>query len=784
MAHPLPPNHVDDLPEFEPAQPEDSKEEEFEEDEEEMEANMDMDNDEAMDGPEIIHPYEEVDPLNPPPPGSDSEPEDMIVPTSRPTLQLLPHIRRFSCKFYVIEGSSFDASIANHLKVFTPGPLGKDVNALYYKIEVQELKEDDVRKENKRLKMMLGSAEDCIRPYDATAIPIAHVVAEIQIFLLPLMIKLLMRRLHHLSHKEPLLVTFSSNAEGNDEGPTGGTRGPAGAPAVWECSFAGHIKCNPTSFYGTKGAVELCRSGLWWNSQVATLGFENANRTTWTKLKRLMMEEFCPAKEIQRMEHELWNLKHKKIKAYIRGLSDNIKGEVTSLKLANLNKSVRMAHSLMEQKVQAKAEREAKRKKRKWENFQGGNNYHHNQQNNKNNYRDNTCQHQQNNQRQGNARAMTTAQNKGTEQAGPALNCNRYGVCHFVHCLIKCNKRRKIGHKARDCRGKVVSTVEFRIELVPGSAPVARAPYRLAPSKMKELVGQLQDLFEKGFICPSSSPWGASVLFVKKKDGSFCMCIDYRELKRLIVKNRYPLQRINDLFDQLQGSSVYSKIDLRSSYHQLHVREEDIPITAFRTRMDWLVERNVVIVCGKKVVHIPVKNKTLVVEGDRVTQKEPADRSLKDVPIIRDFPEVFPDDLPRLPPPQQVEFRIELMPRAAPVARAPYRLEPSEMKELVRQLQDKGVHVDPAKIEAIRNWAAATTPTKKCLADENLVILLNEIWLDDKLHFVEEPVEIVDQEVKQLKHSYIPVIKVHWNSQRGPEFTCVCSSIREQAKSR
>ncbi|GKG15088.1 putative reverse transcriptase domain-containing protein, partial [Tanacetum coccineum] len=117
-----------------------------------------------------------------------------------------------------------------------------------------------------------------------------------------------------------------------------------------------------------------------------------------------------------------------------------------------------------EQKVQAKAEREAKRKKRKWENFQGGNNnrnnYHHNQQNNKNNYRDNTCQHQQNNQRQGNARAMTTAQNKGIEQAGPTLNCNCYGVCHFVHCPIKCNKRGKIGHKARDCRGKVVSTGE------------------------------------------------------------------------------------------------------------------------------------------------------------------------------------------------------------------------------------------------------------------------------------------------------------------------------------
>ncbi|GJR44446.1 putative reverse transcriptase domain-containing protein [Tanacetum coccineum] len=126
--------------------------------------------------------------------------------------------------------------------------------------------------------------------------------------------------------------------------------------------------------------------------------------------------------------------------------------------------------------------------------------------------------------------------------------------------------------------------VEFRIDLIPGAAPVARAPYRLAPSEMKELSKQLQELSEKGFIRPSSSPWGAPVLFVKKKDGSFRMCIDYRELNKLTIKNRYPLPRIDDLFDQLQGSSVYSKIDLRSGYHQLRIREEDIPITAFRTR--------------------------------------------------------------------------------------------------------------------------------------------------------------------------------------------------------
>ncbi|GJV52191.1 putative reverse transcriptase domain-containing protein, partial [Tanacetum coccineum] len=126
--------------------------------------------------------------------------------------------------------------------------------------------------------------------------------------------------------------------------------------------------------------------------------------------------------------------------------------------------------------------------------------------------------------------------------------------------------------------------VEFQIDLVPGAAPVARVPYRLTPSEMKELSEQLKELSDKGFIKPSSSPWGAPVLFFKKKDGSFWMCIDYQELNKLTVKNRYPLPKIDDLFDQLQGSSVYSKIDLRSGYHQLRVREEDIPKTAFRTR--------------------------------------------------------------------------------------------------------------------------------------------------------------------------------------------------------
>ncbi|GJU29179.1 putative reverse transcriptase domain-containing protein [Tanacetum coccineum] len=129
-----------------------------------------------------------------------------------------------------------------------------------------------------------------------------------------------------------------------------------------------------------------------------------------------------------------------------------------------------------------------------------------------------------------------------------------------------------------------IQEIKFRIELVSGVIPIVKSPYRLTPSEIEELTGQLKELQDKGFIRPCSSPWGAPVLSVKKKDGSFRMCIDYRELNKLTIKNCYPLPRIDDLFDQLQGSQYFSKIDLRSGYHQMRVHEDDFPKTVFRTR--------------------------------------------------------------------------------------------------------------------------------------------------------------------------------------------------------
>ncbi|GJT05375.1 putative reverse transcriptase domain-containing protein [Tanacetum coccineum] len=181
-----------------------------------------------------------------------------------------------------------------------------------------------------------------------------------------------------------------------------------------------------------------------------------------------------------------------------------------------------------------------------------------------------------------------------------------------------------------------VCQVKFQINLILGTAPVARAPYRLAPSEMQKLSNQLQELSDRDFIRPSTSPWGATVLFVKKKDGSFRMCIDYQVLNKLTIKNRYLLPRIDDLFDQLQGSSVYSKINLRSGYHQLRVRDEDIPKTAFRTRY------------------------------------------------------------------RHYEFQV--MPFGLTKRTWLYSMGSHEPLQ--------GLHVDPAKIEAVKNWTSPTTPTE------------------------------------------------------------------------
>ncbi|GJW43114.1 putative reverse transcriptase domain-containing protein [Tanacetum coccineum] len=242
--------------------------------------------------------------------------------------------------------------------------------------------------------------------------------------------------------------------------------------------------------------------------------------------------------------------------------------------------------------------------------------------------------------------------------------------------------------------------MEFQIDLIPGAAPIARAPYRLAPSEMKELSEQLQELSNKGFIRPSYSPWGAPDLFVKKKDGSFRMCIDYRELNKLTVKNRYPLPRIDDLFDQLQGSSIYSKIDLRSGYHQLRVREQDIPKTAFRTRYG----------------HYEFQVMPFGLTNAPAVFMDLMNRVCK--PYLDKFVIVFIDDIliyskDEKEHEEHLKAILELLKKEklyAKFSKCEFWI--PKVQFLGHVIDSRGIHVDPAKIESIKDWASPKTPTE------------------------------------------------------------------------
>ncbi|GKC39432.1 putative reverse transcriptase domain-containing protein [Tanacetum coccineum] len=245
-----------------------------------------------------------------------------------------------------------------------------------------------------------------------------------------------------------------------------------------------------------------------------------------------------------------------------------------------------------------------------------------------------------------------------------------------------------------------IREIKFQIQLIPRATPVGKSIYRLAPSKMKELSGQLKELQDKGFIRPSLSPWGASVLFVKKKDGSFRMCIDYRELNKLTVKNHYPLPRIDDLFDQLQGSHFFSNIDLRFGYHQLRVHEDVIPKTAFRTRYGHF---------EFTVMPFGLTN---------------APRIFMDLmnrfcrPYLDKFVIVFVDDILIYSKTQeehveQLRLVLELLKKEKLNAKfSKYELWLREVQFLGHVINGNGIHVDPSKIETVKNWKASRTSTE------------------------------------------------------------------------
>ncbi|GJR45956.1 putative reverse transcriptase domain-containing protein [Tanacetum coccineum] len=425
--------------------------------------------------------------------------------------------------------------------------------------------------------------------------------------------------------------------------------------------------------------------------------------------------------------------------------------------------------------------------------------------------------------------------------------------------------------------------VEFQIDLVPDAAPVARAPYRLALSELQELSTQLQELSDKGFIRPSSSPWGAPVLFVKKKDGSFRMCIDYRELNELTVKNRYSLPRIDDLFDLLQGSRVYSKIDLRSGlagYYRrfikgfLKIAKPMTKLTQKNVKFDWsekaeaafqLLKQNL---CNALILALPEDQKELnmrqhrwlellsdydceiryhpgkanVVEARKeknvgtedlcsmikkleqrtdgtlclngrswipcrgtdglsyhtsikatpfealygqkcrspICWAEVRDAQLTGLEIVhettkkiirikkriqaaRDRQKSYAD---RTRKPLEFEARDKVMLKVSPWKGVicfgkqgklnPRYIGPFKILAKVGTL-DYRLEL-PEKLSRVHSTFHVSN-LKKCFVDEPLAISLDEIQIDDKLNFIEEPIKIMDREVKRLKQSRIPIVK-------------------------
>nr|GEV42154.1 hypothetical protein [Tanacetum cinerariifolium] len=534
-------------------------------------------------------------------------------------------------------------------------------------------------------------------------------------------------------------------------------------------------------FHETEGAVRLVR---WFEKIENTFEISRAvaNGRPWTEVKQMMTDEFFLTEEVQRLEDELRHLKlkdmniatymerfnklallcpddvpneKKKVELYIKGLSEIIKGETNSSRPATLNETVHMAHTLMEQKIQAKNERIAEGIKRKWENNNQGNNNSHN----RGNYQNNNHHNRNNNQRQSNARALTTAQNKEANQTKIAPKCNRCGRCHFDQCPPKCDTYGRMGHKSKECRRKnMASGATVQSNVVCYECRERGHKSCTCPKKAGRRGGNVQG--QAYFIRDAKHNRGpnvvtgtflinnryATMLFDSGANKSF---VDIKfshliDIKPVKLNSSYEVE----LADRkvVSPNSVLRGCTLNLLDHLFDIDLMPIELGTFDVKVgiNWLVERNALIVCAKK--------------------------QLQDVLVICNFPEVFPDDLPGFPPPRQVEFRIELIPGATPIARGASMLfvkkkggsfhmciDYQELNKLTvknrypllridnlfDQLQgssvyskidlrsgyhqlwireedipitafwtSKGVHVDPTKVEAIRNWSAPTTLTE------------------------------------------------------------------------
>nr|GEZ33643.1 reverse transcriptase domain-containing protein [Tanacetum cinerariifolium] len=510
-------------------------------------------------------------------------------------------------------------------------------------------------------------------------------------------------------------------------GPAGG---PAAAPMARECSFTGSMKCGPTQFHGTKGAVGLVR---WFEKmentfeisecvegkkvKFATATF-HGEALTWDMNIAAYTERF---NELALLCPDDVPNKKKKVELYIKGFPEIIKGETTSSRPAT-NEAVRMAHALMEQKIKAKNERIAEGLKRKWKNNNQGNKNNNNS-HNRGNYQNNNHHNQNNNRRKNNARALTTAQNAGANQTKIAPKCNRCGSKNVassaaVQPNVACYECGERGHKSRVCSKKADrrgGNVQERDALIVSGKKEVHVPY-----KNKTLVVKSDSSVSrlKVISCIKARKYIeiGSQLFIaqvtenepaKKQLQYVPVICNFPEVFPDDLPGLPPPRQVEFKIELIPGaapvarSSVYSKIDLRSGYHQLQIREEDIPNTAFRTRYGHfefqvmpfgLTIAPAIFINLMNRVCKPYLDKFVIVfiNGILVYSKNKEDHE-KHLKIILKL--------------------LKNKKLYAKFSKCDLWLE--SVQFLTHVINSNGVHVDPAKVEAIQNWSTPTTPTEK-----------------------------------------------------------------------
>ncbi|GJZ43555.1 putative reverse transcriptase domain-containing protein [Tanacetum coccineum] len=541
----------------------------------------------------------------------------------------------------------------------------------------------------------------------------------------------------------------SSNADGSGLASTGGIA------VVQGCSHKTFMNGNPYSFNGTEGCAEEDkvmfaastfegRALTWWNGNVQTLGLANANQIPWNNVKAMMTTEYCPATEIQKMEQELWTLtlkgddieaytnrfyelvlmcpelvstKNKKIEKYIRGFPERIKGNITSSKPATLHDAINMARELVEQSVQGRATRISESNKRKWEDHQRNtnNNNPSNHNNNNNNRNRNNNHHQQQNKRQETARAYAAAPAEVKVYAGNLPKCNRCNLHHHGPCPQRCPKCQRMGHMEKDCRARLPSAGDNFQQNVTCFGCGEKGHYKnKCPKAGNQQNGGAHGRAYVVVENPQQNPNVVTGTFLLN-DHYACILFDSGAEKSFVSSAFTPFidiapTALNTSYEvELADGKVVSTNTILCSCTLVlsdHVFKIDLLPTRLGSfdvivGMDWLSCRRAVIDCYEKIVRIPLPNgEILEVQGERPEKDlgslaciKADEKKLDDIRVVRDFPEVFLDDLLGLPPVREIEFCIDLIPGASPVVRSPYQLAPSKMLELsnqLKELQEKG----------------------------------------------------------------------------------------------